>query len=120
MFASAAVVVLSAVEADIEPVVAEADVDDDWPRLKPTSKSLPKPKPSVNLARVVVATTSKAASPAALAWTSSMVSDVTRSLEVADHEQHASDVDISSSYRRFVDAFEVADREQHASDDECE
>ena len=51
-----------AVEADVEPVVAEANETDDKPLLQPTAKSLPKARPTVNPARVVVATSSKAAS----------------------------------------------------------
>ncbi len=60
----------------------------------PTSKLAPRPRPSQNPNRVQ-----------AVAPSVSSASD---------------DVDVSSSYRRFVDAFQVADREQHASDEECE
>ena len=96
VFTHAASVVLSADSAEalvVEPVVAEADGDDARPRLRPTSKPSTRPKPSINPARVVVATTSKAASPAGIARTSSMVSDVTRPFERADQEQHACDAE---------------------------
>ncbi len=99
-----------------EPAVAHASEGISRPQLKPASKAVPRPRPSMNPARVVVATTSSSSS-AANAWTSSMVSDVIRSYGEVDPAQPAADdVDVSGSYQRFVDAFPTADPEQHASD----
>ena len=48
VFAFAAAVVLSAAETSLEPVVAEADGDHTRLRLRPTFKSIPKPKPETD------------------------------------------------------------------------
>ena len=71
----------------------------EMPPLMATSKMAPRPRPSVNPARVVVATKSSSSS-ASAAWTSSMVSDLVRANEQIDTagnpqdtEQHESDVE---------------------------
>ena len=81
----------------------------EMPPLMATSKSAPRPRPSVNLVRVVVATTSSSSS-ASAAWTSSMVSDVVRSNENIDTA--ASGVDVDGSCQRFVEAFIPAGNQQ--------
>ena len=92
----------------------------EMPPLMATSKMAPRPRPSVNPARVVVATTSSSSS-ASAAWTSSMVSDLVRANEQIDTA--ASGVDVAGSYQRVVEAFMPAnpeDTEQHESDADCE
>ena len=95
---------VSAAQNTTDEAVASADEGDHFgnqrPLLMATSKVAPRPRPSVNPARVVVATTSSSSS-AAAAWTSSMVSDVVRSHEYIDTA--ASGVDVVGSYHRFLE-----------------
>ena len=62
------------------------------PRFMPTTKTAPRPRPSVNPARVVVATTHHSSSSSA-AWTSSMISDVVRASEAVIHAGNPQDTE---------------------------
>ena len=81
---------VSAAQNTTDAVVASASEGDYFwsgaplprPRLMPTTKVAPRPKPSANPARVVVATTATPSS-SSNAWVSSMVSDIVRVNESA-------------------------------------